>query len=418
MQLTTPRTASVLTRITHGCLAIAMGLVMTLNAGHAQAQGLFAPAITVNDSVITGYEIQQRALMLQLLRAPGDPQKTAREQLIDDRLRLQAAADAGLVPVHEDVLDGMTEFAARANLDREKFIQELGRAGVAEQTFRDFIRAGVVWRQLVQARFSGRASASEAEIDRAMSSTGGQGNIRVLLSEIIMPVPPGQIQVVQERANRLAELTSISEFSAAARNYSATPTRGSGGRLPWRNLADLPPPLQPIVLGLAPGEVSDPLPLPDAIALFQMRAIEETGFTPPAISAVEYAMYFMPGGRSPETLAKARVIASQSDRCDDLYGVAKGQPEEVLERVTLPMDQVPTDIAIELNRLDAGEVSTTLTRNNGQTLVFLMMCGRTLAAREDADREQLALGLLNQRLNSLANGYLAQLKANARIIEK
>lgn len=399
-------------------LAGALVLSVAGWVGPASAQGLFSPAITVNDKVITGYELQQRARMVQVLRTPGNPQEVAREQLIDDRLRLQAAEAAGIIPSPEEVLEGMAEFASRANLSREQFVQILASEGVSEQTFRDFVRAGLSWRLLVRARFGGRANVSEDELDRALASDGGVGNIRVLLSEIIIPAPPGQEQLVQDRANRIAQTRSEAAFSAAAREFSATSTRASGGRLPWRNLSDLPPPLQPIVLGLAPGEVTDPLPLPNAIALFQLRAIEETGYSAPRVAAVDYAMFMIPGGRSDAALAQARVIASRSDRCDDLYGLAKGQPPEVLERQTLPVGDIPTDIAFELSKLDPGETSTALTRNNGQSLVLLMLCGRTLEINQEADRDQLALGLRNQRLTALSDGYLAQLRAQARIIER
>ena len=321
------------------------------------------------------------------------------------------------MPSEEEVLDGMSEFAGRADLTREEFIQALEARGVAAQTFRDFVRAGLSWRLLVQARFTGRVNLSEDEIDRALGASGGS-SVRVLLSEIIMPAPPPQAEAVRARAERISEITSEAEFSAQARRFSATASRGAGGRLPWQNLEDLPPVLRPLVLALAPGEVTDPIPIPNAVALFQLRDIEETGFTPPTYAAIEYAAYYMPGGRSDETLARARVLASQVDRCDDLYGVAKGQPEEVLDRETLPPSEIPTDIAFELSKLDPGEVSTALTRSNGQTLVFLMLCGRTAEINEDVDRDQFALGLRNQRLNSLAESYLAQLRADARIIEQ
>lgn len=392
--------------------------VLTGLPGGAAAQNLFAPAIKVNDSVITGYEIEQRAQMLRVLSAPGTPDTLAREQLIDDRLRLQAASSSGIRPTEEEVLGGMAEFAGRANLSREEFVAGLAAQGVAEQTFRDFVRAGLAWRQLVQARFASRATISDAEIDRALSSGGGASNVRVLLSELIMPAPPEEIEEVRRRAEQISELTSEAAFSAQARQFSATASRDAGGRLPWQNLSDLPPQLQPQVLSLAPGEVTDPLPIPDAIALFQLRAIEETGYTAPEIAAVEYAAYYMPGGRSPETLARARVLASQVDRCDDLYGVAQGQPPETLDRGSLPPAEIPTDIAFELSKLDPGEVSTALTRANGQSLVFLMLCGRTNAISEDASREDLLGGLRNQRLSALADGYLAQLRADARIIEQ
>lgn len=399
-------------------LAMAPVALAVLAPAPVLAQGMFAPAIIVDEMVITGYEIDQRARMLTLLNAPGDLASLAREQLVDDRLRIQAARDAGIEASEQDIIDGMEEFAGRANLSREEFIQALGANGVAQETFRDFVSAGFAWRELVRTRFANRSIVNEDEIDRALASGGGGSNVRVLLSEIIMPAPPPEADAVRARAERIAQMTSTADFSAAARQYSATATRGAGGRLPWQNLSDLPPPLQPLVLGLAPGQVTDPIPIPNAVALFQLRDIEETGFTPAEITAVDYAAYYMAGGRSAETLAQARVLESRVDRCDDLYGIAKGQPAEVLERGTKTPAELPTDIAYELSKLDAGEVSTALTRANGQTLVFLMLCGRTAKVAEDADREQVMMGLRNQRLGTLAEGYLAQLRANARIVYK
>ncbi len=395
--------------------ALTVGVALTFGVAPVAAQNMFAPVVKVNDSVVTAYELEQRIRMMTLLRAPGNIQELAREQLIDDRLRMQAARIAGVNPTPEEVLDGMTEFASRANLTREEFTQALEANGVAEQTFRDFVRAGLSWRLLVQERFAGRVNLSEAEIDRALGASGGS-SVRVLLSELIMPAPPRQAEAVNERAQRISQITSEAAFSAEARRYSATATRRNGGRLPWQNLEDLPPTLRSIVLGLAPGEVSAPIPLPNAVALFQLRDIEETGFTAPTYAAIEYAAYYMPGGRSDATLAQARVLAQKVDRCDDLYGVAKGQPPEVLDRQALPPSEIPTDIAFELSKLDPGEVSTALTRANGQNLMFLMLCGRTTEINDDFDRDQFALGLRNQRLASLAESYLSQLRADARIV--
>lgn len=397
---------------------LSVGLTaLMLATSPVAAQGLFSPAIKVDDQVITNYELNQRALMLQVLRAPGDPRETAREQLIDDRLKVSAARDAGFTPAEADIAAGMEEFAQRANLSTEQFVAELGKAGIEAQTFRDFIISGVSWRQLVRARFAGSAQVTEDEVDRALSSTGGGSSVRVLLAEIIMPAPPAEAQAVLARAQRISQYTSEAEFAAAARQYSATRTRGSGGKLPWQKLEDLPPILRPMVLALGPGEVTDPIPIPDAVALFQLRAIEETDYAPPSYSAVEYAAYYLDGGRNEQTLAQAADIAARVDTCDDLYGVAKGQPEEVLERSTLPPDQVPSDVAMELAKLDPGEVSTTLTRAGGQTLVLLMLCGRSPAvAEEQPDREAVVNGLRNRRLASLADSYLEQLRADARIV--
>jgi peptidyl-prolyl cis-trans isomerase SurA len=71
-----------------------------------------------------------------------------------------------------------------------------------------------------------------------------------------------------------------------------------------------------------------------------------------------------------------------------------------------------------LAKLDPGEVSTNLTRSNGQSLVFLMMCGRTAALNEEVGREDVANNLRQQRLGGFADSLLGELRASARIVRK
>lgn len=409
-----------LTSFTRTCAAalVCSALLATSVPQTAMAQSLFATAIKVNDRSITNFEIQEREKFLGLLRTPGNHKTLAREQLIEDRLKLGAAQSVGISPTTEEVNAGMDEFAGRVNLSREEFIKAINAGGVSEDAFRAFVLSGLAWRQLVQARFGSRVTVSEEDVDRSLASAGAGGGIRVLLSEIIMPAPPQQMAAVQERAARISQITSTAAFGAEARRYSASPSKARSGRLDWLPITQLPAPLRPILLGLAPGEVTDPIPLQNAIALFQLRDIEETDAAEPEYEAIEYAAYYIAGGRTDAGLAAARKVQSRVDRCDDLYGIAKGQDPSVLERGSKKPNEIPTDIALELAKLDPGETSTTLTRSGGQTLVVLMLCGRTPKLEQEVDRAELSLGLQNQRLASFSNGYLEQLRADARIVEK
>ena len=148
-------------------LALMIGAGITAPAGPATAQNLFEPVIYVNDRVITRYELQQRARMLQLFRAPGDPQQLAREQLIEERIKMDAADSAGASLPDEAIRSGMEEFAGRADMGADAFIAQLEQAGVAEQSFRDFVRAGITWREFSRARFANRVSVSDADLERA-----------------------------------------------------------------------------------------------------------------------------------------------------------------------------------------------------------------------------------------------------------
>ena len=106
-------------------------------------------------------------------------------------------------------------------------------------------------------------------------------------------------------------------------------------------------------------------------------------------------------------------MAGKVDTCDDLYGINRKQAPERLNFQTRPISEVPQDVALELSKLDDGEVSTTLTR--GGNLLLLMMCSRTPAFEEAPDRENMRLSLFSQRLAALGNGYLAELRASALI---
>lgn len=385
-------------------------------AGPVAGQNLFAPVASVNDSVVTEFEVQQRVRFLQILNARGATRKAAIESLINERLRSDAIRDAGLELNEEGINTALEDFAARANLTRAEFTSALARAGVEPETYRDFVLNGVTWRDLIRARFGSRVSISEAEIDRALASqSSGGSNIRVLVSEIIIPAPPPQAARVAAIAEQIAESRSADEFSSYARRYSATATRGAGGRLPWQSLSSLPPALQPLLLSLSPGEVSEPLNIPNAVALFQLRDIEETGAPVTTYSAIEYAAYYMAGGRTEETLQQAANLRAEVDVCDDLYAFAKGQPEGVLERETRTPAEVPRDFAIELSKMDEGEVSTTLTRSDGQALVFLMLCGRTAEQNAEVSREDVAASIRQRRLSGFADSLLAELRAEARI---
>jgi peptidyl-prolyl cis-trans isomerase SurA len=387
--------------------------------GPVAAQNLFAPVIYVNDQAITRYELQQRARMLSLFRAPGDPQQLAREQLIEERIKMEAADNSGVSLPDEAIRGGMEEFAGRAEMGAEEFISQLEQAGVSEESFREFVRAGITWREFSRARFASRVSVSDADLERATQALTGGSAVRVLLSEIILPIRNAEeAEAQQNLAARIATVESEARFAAFAREHSAAGSAQNGGRMNWTAASDLPEGLRQIVLAMAPGEVSDPLPLEGALAIFFMRDIEETSVTQPEYSAIEYARYYIPGGRSEDALRRAVQVRARVDTCDDLYGIAKGQPPEVLEFTSQAPGEIPSDIAAQLELLDPGESSARVTRNDGEVLVFLMLCGRSPQLDgEQPTVEDLSNFIRNQRVQSFADGYLEQLRAEARIVE-
>ena len=382
----------------------------------APAQGLFSPAISVNDSAITRYEIDQRVKLLTLFRTAGNLNELAREQLIDERLRMGYLQREGLNLSDDGLKNAMTEFATRGGRTYEEFLDNITTAGVAEQTVRDFVAVNTLWRELIRSKFNRQVTITDAEIDAALASnTTNPASLQVLISEIIIPAPPEKAAEVAKLAEDISQMTSTSDFSAAAREYSATRSRDDGGRLPWQNLTELPEGLHGLLISLEPGQVTPPLQLENAVALLQMRDLREIRATASAPSEIDYAVFTIPGGLTEAALSEAARIDAETDTCDDLYGIAHGLPEDRLTRTTATPSEIDTDIALELAKFDAGESSSILTRNDGQTLLFVMMCNRIPQSAETIDRAQIENRLRSEKLAGYADALLAQLRDTAVI---
>src|SRR5690606_16767924 len=112
--------------------------------------------------------LDQRIRFLQILRAPDADPASAEQALIDDRLRIFAAQQLGITARDEQIEAGLAEFAGRANMGVEEFTRALAQAGVEGQTFRDFVTAGIVWREVVRQRLVPQVKVSDAELDQEM----------------------------------------------------------------------------------------------------------------------------------------------------------------------------------------------------------------------------------------------------------
>lgn len=385
----------------------------------AMAQGQFRPVVTINDSVVTQYELTQRRRLLEVFRTPGDLNEQAREALIEDRLKQQELRRFNLSLSDEALQSALEEFAGRANMNLDQFTRMLRQNGVDIATLRDFVSVGTAWRDYIRSRFGRQVNVTEADIDRAIAGRGARTTgIEVLLNEIIIAAPPDQTQRVaqaQRAADQISRFRSFAAFEDAARQVSALPSRENGGRLGWLPVENYPPQLQSLLLDLRPGEVTEPIDIPNGIALFQMRGVREVRRPVQPPSSIDYAAYYIDGASAEARQRAASDVADSVDTCDDLYGVARNQPTEVLERNNLAPIDIPADIALELARLDPGEVSYNVTRNEGRTLVFLMLCGRTAVGQGEISRDLVRNQLRSQRLSGLADALLEDLRASAVI---
>lgn len=388
--------------------ALACGLAFS---SAVPAQDLFSPRLYVNDKVVTQYEVTQRAKFLEILGAPGDPEKEALKALVEDRLRQSEAEKYDVTATEEELLSGEGEFASRANLTTEALIAELAKVGISAETYRDFIRSGVLWRKIVRSKFGGTISVTDNEIDQALASAARAQALQVLVSELVIPTDEANKAQALDLARQLsARISGEGAFAAAAQEYSKSPTATKGGRLDWMPLSNLPGAIGGTILALAPGEVSDPIVVSGAVVLFLLRDVAVDKSSEPVAVTVKWAEFLVPD--DPAEIARIRAAV---DSCYDLNGQANGMPADRLTMTTAPATEVPSDVGLELARLDPGESSVALTKAGYRRM--LMLCSREPTQKEPVNRDQIREQVINQKLEILSEGYLEELRSAAVIRE-
>jgi peptidyl-prolyl cis-trans isomerase SurA len=391
---------------------LALATTLALPATMTPAQSPFSAAVRINDSIVTWYEIDQRALFLEILRAPGDLRAEALETLVNERLQVAEARRIGVVASPEDIEAGVAEFATRADMGGEQFIRTIAEEGVAPETFRDFVANGISWRNVVRARFGSRVQITDADIDAALEFIPRLDPASILLAEIVVPLTPeNQENLRSELARLAADLNFDTEtFSEAARRFSAASTRENDGLTGWRPLMTVPPQLREDMILLAYGETYGPVSLGPAIAIFQMRGLSEGTFRRQTVTSVDYVTVALPPIATEEGAAAAATLRAEVDACDDLYATRPGG----FERFEQPLGAIPGDIAMALAALDAGEMSFDVTRNAGTTTLAVMLCARSVEEPE-AGRDAVRQQLIGQRLEGYAEALLEELRAVAII---
>ena len=375
----------------------------------AQANFLLAAKIQVNNSVITQFEIDQRAKFLGALKFTGNHIELAQTQLIEERLKQSEAQKLNISASDFEIADALKRFASRVNLTVKEFNKELKRLEIYPDTFRSYVETEVIWQKLVNKKFGAQSSVSNLQLQRAKSISKFEDTIQVLLTEIIIPFSKDDRSEKENLANLLKQIKSTEEFSNAAQKYSKAPTATVGGRVKWQNFDRLPGIIKPLILGLSPGQVTEPIMLTKAIALFQLRDIREIKTDRTQLELLDFI-------KVKSDLKYLLFVQDNFHNCSDLDPIIGGQTEVTLTRKKLLSDEIPNTLVPVLDNLDQNESEIIVADGQSQLVI---MCERNNQLNSTAQTlEQDKNVLQTNRLKHLARSFLETLKDNARIVIK
>ncbi|MCS6624959.1 peptidylprolyl isomerase [Roseibacterium beibuensis] len=387
------------------------------------ADGVLA---TVNDSVITGFDLRQRMLLLIAMTqvqptAENIPaiQQQALNALIDERLQIQELANYETLTVSdEEVNQEIATMAQEVGVTPEAYLSFLQAGGIRPQTLRDQLRTQIGWQQLVGGRFQSRARVSKGAVDAAMRQLSEAASKKqYLIGEIYIEAARvgGQQAAMNGAAQLVQQMVQGAPFQNVAQQFSAAPSAARGGDAGWIVAGTVNPTLQTAMDQLEIGQLSRPIPVEGGVYIIYMRDKRDGA----AASLVQLKQVMI---ELPETASEAEVAAATQRlealrpqlTCDTMLQRATSEQgllgadlgEADVQNLAPQFQQVARSAAV-------GSVSSPVRTPLG--LHLLGVCGRRVGGTEAPDERQVENQLFRQNLATLGRRYMRDLREDALI---
>ena len=394
-------------------LTIAFTIITTLAANGSFGDTKFDPAIIVNESIISKFEVSQRVMLLNILRINGNINEKAKDELINAKLIEEFVKKYDLDVSRNIIEDGIIELANQFNLNKNDFLFETGKIDISREAIEAIVRDRILLKEVVQYKFANRAQIEEDEIDAYIMN--GSAFLNVKLSEIVLPFKFDTKNEVYNTALALKDrLLEGITFESIAKTYSRSPSAPSGGKLDWISIDQIPIEIANILLTTEKNSIIGPKVYDSVINLYKLIDIQEVPLFNDTRIILDFVELLYPKESEINSHALT-LIFENNNNCLNLkfelekYEALKSNITHTsLEQTNIPMEKLEV-----LENLDAGEASV-LKYQNGD-LKFLMLCSRQQKISK-SDRYKAQQYLFSQRLSSLADGFLADLKAEAKII--
>lgn len=256
------------------------------------AKTLTKVAAVVNDDIVTTYELD-KAVAEALSKNPNRNQMTATrldeltkqtlETLIKEKLFDQQIKKLGIEVSDSELTGAIQDVAEKNGLSKEALAKALEAQGLTMDAYRDKIKKEILRYKLMSREVNYKVMVTTAEIrnyyDEHIKDYNSEPKIHI--KRISFTIPQGdekdmaafykQVEVARDL------LLNGEDFDKVLRGLGDAATGGDMGSLVE---ADLAKPLQEVLVGLKPGDVTEPAELNGQVHMFQVISRTEVGDDP------------------------------------------------------------------------------------------------------------------------------------------
>ena len=380
------------------------------------AQNKLEPIVTVNNRIVSHYELSQRLALLNVLQPNRISRKQVLKNLINERLLEQFSEQFKIKISEKKIEEELSVLANQFNVSNDVFLEELKKLNISKQTVIAFLKNRILLTEVVYFKFSNRAAISVDEVDSFIIN--GKASVELNLAEIVLPFRYDNkeeiLNLVSSIKNRLSEGR---KFESIAKEYSKSPTAINGGDIGWVPISQMPIDLGNKLLTANINEIIGPEIIENIVVLYKLIAMRDV----PLFNNVNTELDYIEVSHSPESklsLKETVLLFEDNDNCLNLQFKLKNYENlsKSLTRTVVSSKKIDKEKLNYLEKLDSGEMAL-IGSNKQSDAILLMLCSRQQDISK-SDRELARQFLISQRLNFLADGLLADLKSEAKIIYK
>lgn len=388
------------------------------------------PTAIVNDTVLTGTDIEQRLnLIIALNKLTLKPEERDQyrmmilRQLIDETLQIQEAKTNEITVDAKEIDNSFGAVARRLQKTPEQLRAFLRQSGASERTMRKQIEGEIAWNRVLRRKVDINVSDEEAKsiLERLKAS---QGSEEYHVYEIYMNATDDRKQEVYAGMQRIIQqMKEGAPFDYLAKTYSESSTKGTGGDLGWVRLAPgiLPDEMSKAVEEMQPGQVAGPIPLATGFSIVYLADKRKIGMADPRgakLTLRQITITFSKGTTEAQAQARAGSFAQATQAikgCGDAANVAAAQNAEMVEKDGVVIGDLPAALQNIILPLQVGQVTQPFgTIEDGVRV--LVVCGRDDPPPPGLPSlEQIADQVSEQRTNLRAQRMLRDIRRDALI---
>jgi peptidyl-prolyl cis-trans isomerase SurA len=383
----------------------------------------------VNGDVITQTDIDQRLALLAIANGnqiPADEVDRLRQQvlrnLIDETLQIQAAKVEKIEIKKSDIDRTVTRVASNVKQTPDQLSSYLEANGSSIKTLRRQIEGEISWQRLQRSKIESGVSVGDDEVKAVLDRmTAAKGTEEYRVGEIFLSATPDNQSQTVENANKILEqLRNGASFAGYARQYSEASTAAVGGDLGWVRPEQLPGPLAAAIRQMAPGSVSNPIPVQGGVSIIAVQDTRKILTPDPrdAVLSLKQVSISFPKGitrQSAEPIVSRFAEAAKSiGGCGGADKIATDFHGEVVTSDQVKMRDLPPALQQMMLPMQVGQATQPF-GSLDEGVRVLVMCGRDEVDPSQPTYDDVYNQLNEERVNMRSRRYLRDLRRDAVI---